>query len=517
MRPTTLFLCFIFCIFMGNTKKMFAQSYLDTCATESTESSDASGAFSYSTAPLDPSTDDPIVLNVFFWQVQKPDGSYGWGEFSEDKVLECIAKLNIFFNQYNIFFKYRGYDSFTTPANLPLVKYELVDTNGDGIPDTYQCVNYPGQYDPDGYGNVGRCQIGQFFNYAANNHKTPNAINIYVPYGSEFGGAARGVGSDMIILKADKLNSVTTTHEMGHALGLYHTRSKTNGCSNKEHTTRIATPPPCNQNDDYNAPCADDNVVDTAANTCYYHFDNGVGFCPYVNENCEYFGTEKDEDEVQYQIFPEDVKNAMSDAYCFDCIEDYLTPGQVRRMREKIGAYQPLINATTTVASLYEPYKGEYYVVGPLPPHYIPPHFQPGFEYRFVECRCECPEPADYNDISFYSNNNTILLQIDKNEQDYSTIVHPNHSAILIKHEIGSVFYPQARRCYENYNRKPTDGRITRFNDNVFNTNITVTPKDSLGINNPTLINTLDPGLYKIEENYQDGSTQQTVIFKEAN
>jgi hypothetical protein len=164
---------------------MFAQSYLDTCATETSENPDVIGEFSYSTAPLDLATDSPIVLNVFFWQVQKPDGSYGWGEFSEDKVLECIAKLNIFFNQYNIFFKYRGYDSFTTPANLPLVEWIWDETL-----QRYVCHIVNGQFDPDGYGNIGRCQIGGFFSYAYNNYKTSNAINIYVPYGSEFGGAA---------------------------------------------------------------------------------------------------------------------------------------------------------------------------------------------------------------------------------------------------------------------------------------------------------------------------------------
>jgi hypothetical protein len=93
---------------MGNITSMFSQDYFDTCATESIDVPDTAGEFSYSTAPLDLATDAPIVLNVFFWQVQEPDGSYGWGEFSEDKVLECIAKLNIFYNQFNIFFKYRG-------------------------------------------------------------------------------------------------------------------------------------------------------------------------------------------------------------------------------------------------------------------------------------------------------------------------------------------------------------------------------------------------------------------------
>lgn len=73
------------------------------------------------------------------------------------------------------------------------------------------------------------------------------------------------------------------------------------------------------------------------------------------------------------------------------------------------------------------------------------------------------------------------------------------------------------QKCYDNYNRKPKDGSVTRFNDNILNANITVTPKDSLSINNPVLINNLDPGLYKVEKNYEDGTTQETIIYKETN
>ena len=54
-----------------------------------------------------------------------------------------------------------------------------------------------------------------------------------------------------------------------------------------------------------------------------------------------------------------------------------------------------------------------------------------------------------------------------------------------------------------------------KFNDNVFNTNVTVTPKDSTQINNPDLIPALPSGLYKIDKTYEDGSNDETVIFKE--
>lgn len=59
------------------------------------------------------------------------------------------------------------------------------------------------------------------------------------------------------------------------------------------------------------------------------------------------------------------------------------------------------------------------------------------------------------------------------------------------------------------------NGSITLFKDGVINGNVTITPKDSLGINNPTLINDLDRGLYNIKENYDDGTIKENVIFKE--
>ncbi|PIX09869.1 MAG: hypothetical protein COZ75_04570, partial [Flavobacteriaceae bacterium CG_4_8_14_3_um_filter_34_10] len=66
-------------------------------------------------------------------------------------------------------------------------------------------------------------------------------------------------------------------------------------------------------------------------------------------------------------------------------------------------------------------------------------------------------------------------------------------------------------------NKAPIGGTVIKFNDNVFNNNITLTQKDSTGINNPNLIQNLPSGLYKIEKNYEDGAIQESVIFKENN
>ena len=61
---------------------------------------------------------------------------------------------------------------------------------------------------------------------------------------------------------------------------------------------------------------------------------------------------------------------------------------------------------------------------------------------------------------------------------------------------------------------KQKSGRVIRFNDNIFNENVTITPKDSTQITDPELIDNLDNGLYKIETNFANGVDEETVIYK---
>ncbi len=108
-----------------------------------------------------------------------------------------------------------------------------------------------------------------------------------------------------------------------------------------------------------------------------------------------------------------------------------------------------------------------------------------------------------------------MISSFDTDEDRFEAIMHPNHTAIRILQLETSLTQP--RRCYDNNNRTPNGGSILRFNDGVFNTNVTVTVKDSSEINNSNLINELQPGLYNILEQYNDGGTQETVIYKENN
>jgi hypothetical protein len=519
-RMFSLFLC----AFIFSSSTMFAQ-YDFICATEEDGFGNPSNVYSYSTNSDDIANFDIKVFNIKFWQINAPDGSNP-APLSENMVLEAVANLNIEFNKYKIYFKYRGYGEFDSPSDVIQKVYDysipgcttVTDQNGNPV------------IDPDGYGVLNRCQIGALMSDAANNGAyDPTAFNVYVPYEcQQFGGGAYYSNTKSIIPTANILKS-TFKHEVGHTFGLRHTFENYNAADNDpskcylvEHVTRDPNDP------DFNADTRGDFVVDTNAVPKFsseYCRENGLptsacstnsGFYAYYIDpiDCLYFGFGTDCLNEPYTIYLSDTKNFMN--YGISTCSDQFTPGQGIRMQETIfeDSNGRFAQASTDISELYEPYKGEYYVAGPLPPQ--KPLFQPGFNYYFLECECDCVVPSDYNDISFSYTSNTVLFK-GSNETDYSSITHPNHTAIAIKVENEPIFWPQPRKCFDNYNRSPSGGKVTKFNDNTFNSNVTITPKDSTAINNPNLISNLPQGLYAIDKDYLDGSTEQTIIVKENN
>lgn len=433
------------------------------------------GKESYHTAKNDMvfKTELPLVLNIFFHDYQTV-------ALTEEDYLRAVADLNIHYNQFNIFFKYRG--------------FELV-----------------------------------------NNSATPQSDMLNVHIQNIAGGTALNTSFILVSFTAFQNNPQILLHEIGHIFGLLHTHQGTTSTlmtfdnpiycefdpigemrtegwfpsftSNSENVTRDPT-----DVNNYNADEAGDFVVDTFAAFSIPNF-------------CRDLSTE-----TSYYIYSNEVKdNSSGDGIPYENIDstnimltvesetDYIflrdfTSGQGVRMRETIineAVFGPILQ---DVSVLYEPYVGEYYYAGPITTE--SPVFQPGFDYQFVECSCECPQPIDYSNINFTFNLSNVISSFDSNESSYSDIVHPNHSAIrIIQLEDGGIIQP--RRCYDNFNKAPSGGSVTKFNDDVFNTNVTITPKDSIGINHPNLINELPSGLYVIDKNYDDGSQTQTTIIKE--
>ncbi len=487
--------------------------------------------FSGSIDPEDLATFEPVVYNMYFWQVNDANGNSNY-PLTEQLVLEAVANLNIEFNPANIFFKYRGFGELDSPENVLVMIYEDGDGNG-----TLECVEHPELVDPDGYGILNFCQADNLLEYAQNNDAfVEDAFNVYVPYGTDnFGGLAYSLLKSTTFIPTGNLKKPAFVHEVGHVFSLVHTHNNwinynTDGTFNEdydacEHVTRHP------DDEEFNAITRGDGIPDTAAvpdfGREYCILNDPTADCSpdgeyrnYWIEGCTYNGFNDDCLGDSFVIYDEDVQNFM--AYTLAECRNNFTVGQFIRMREGIiyDPYGEMEAATTDIAALYEPYKGEYYVAGPLEDHYVPPHFQPGFEYRFVECESPLSTPEPYStSITFPYDINNVLLSVPAEEDNYSLIVHPNHTAIGIVSPgaPNQGFWPRPKKCYDNWNRASSGGSVIKFNDDVLNTNITITSQDSISINNPQLIDNLESGLYKIEKSYDDGSIQETIIYKENN
>jgi len=454
------------------------------------------------------------------------------------EALDVVAAANIRFNAYNIFFKYHG---------IGEIHNDLLYDASDLIEVT-NTINSTTIF-PD------RSEV-----------EMPNSYNVYVASVDTGGGAAQLFKPRYNISRGSFRDALdTSTHEIGHTLGLLHTHEFYNdniyvlNLFTCEKVTRDIT------NSNYNATEAGDFVTDTAAvpnfrtqhlmelyldkraegwspedaiiyaknnSILYNYFENcsylGSNWIIPINQDTNYpltyvtycygrineYGDYLDE---PYDLSYEDINNLMSYKDNESCInEGILTIGQAIRMRETIeidclDLLQDAFNEDG-LASLYEPYEGGYFSIGPFDPEQHIPLFQPGFDYSFISCDCDCPQPLDYENVSF-TYDERIGTFISKSETDYSSITHPNHNAIDIK----ILNESQPWRCYDNNNKSPSAGTLIKFNDNVLNTNVTITTQDSLMINNSDLINDLQPGLYNIIKQFDDGSTEEQVIFKNGN
>jgi len=359
----------------------------------------------------------PVVFNLHFWGVNKNDGTSERPLLLDD-VLEVVANLNIEFNPFDIYFKYSGHDYINNST------YYIID--GD---EPLFLENYA----------------------AANGYKNVNALNFYVPYDIVGSSGTANSCNGTLRVRSLRFKNWHSLHEMGHVFELKHTFFE--DC---EKVTRNPSDP------DYNADTRGDKVVDTAAAVEWIDDVNVDPIeCRYLNTDLECGGL------IPLEIFEQDILNYMQ-YELNDCRYPpggVFTIGQAIRMREAILAdpNDTYLNASTTIASLYEPYDGVY---KPCCWGFSerPPVFQPGFDYEFVYCQDIIPlspgrtEPWPWGDLSFTTGD--VVYSFDKFYSDYDEIEHLNHLAIRILQ-----IEDQPRRCYSNYSISSMSPPVTNEED----------------------------------------------------
>ncbi|MBX2826802.1 MAG: hypothetical protein KTR22_01485 [Flavobacteriaceae bacterium] len=422
----------------------------------------------------------PYVFQLHYWQLVRDDGTSD-NLLTEQDFLESLAFVNKVYNQFNIFFKWDGL------TNVPnTIFYDIEDRDELLTAGFYAYVHQNGFY-------------------------VPGQLNIYT---HNAGGGSSGQSTNdfmPINLNWQLIRHGAIIHEIGHNYGLAHTFGPLWDQDNPfphncEHQTR-------NPGDlGFNANTHGDKLVETYATPYSIDYDDVV-----LDGDCNYIGSAVDCTGELY-INPE-FKNFMSYTRS-DCYREFKSV-QIAKMRFTIR--EVFLNGLESLRDtihrkeLYEPYQGAYTEYAGQP-NGDPPLFQPGFEYYFFECECPeqqpCNVPSAYDDTNFTYTNNA-LLHILPDEIDYSAITHPNHTAMAIKHP-HEAFWPQPRRCFDNWLSPPIiGGTITKFNDGIYNANVTITQKDSLQMNDVNLINDLDPGLYNIKKSKVDGSVEETNLLKE--
>lgn len=253
-------------------------------------------AYSGSTDPAYLASFPQISFNIYFWIVNRTDGSNDY-TITYQTVLENMKRINDLYRPMGICFVLKGYD-FVNNSNY------------------YQNANYS--------------QI-------SNTNYIPNCFNVYVPNTLSAGNGATSFGSNKLGVRMERFISIwhfragdVLAHELAHDFGLYHPwGSANNSAVTQEHVTRDALNPT------YNALIKADYIADTPAMASFYAEAGSNPISTIINlDNCNYLGTNRDALLVPFQLTPEDVGNVM--AYTYGSCINKFTIGQGIRIREWI-------------------------------------------------------------------------------------------------------------------------------------------------------------------------------------
>ena len=315
-----------------------------------------------------PNSDVKYVINVFFHIICKNDGTREV-PIDENNIIDAVATLNNKFNQFNIFFKYKGFNNINNTNKLTIFYGLQGQTPFGTFTELVQYSKSINKYQGDSF-NI--FIVDKIFN---------NNIQ-YIQYS----GMANKKGVNSVIDDEYLLTS-TLPHEIGHNLSLLHTYHNWNK-SNCE----LAN--------------ANDNVDDTIPSTTFSSDQ--------VNSDClTYTGTNNNTKcNINFPQVPANNFMSPSTLPCRSLNNAIFTEGQGLRMRTAIqqNLYTKFADVMSSTESLYQPYSseiilGEITHTEPDPDNigneivYRTPStynhkFQKGFDYEFYQTEAPCNTPG---------------------------------------------------------------------------------------------------------------------------
>ena len=474
---------------------------------------------------------EPLVFNVKF-QGMHGSGGVDIHNINEERFLRMIVTLNIHYNPFNIFFKYRGY-SMVEDDNY-------VNIGGSGQHTTDEMVQYVrdlGFYDE-------------------------TAIIIFVNHGSSSGGY-RDVYCSTTFQDTGDANfySYMVPHEMGHTLGLLHIQSRginsdtpitTNlpSCMYNPNNTfspqMIKPIMPTQQtnpqienvtrnhfnsdgsiNTNFNADIAGDLVVDTQA--CF----NG-----FTNNYCKNLNGFPFTDWTLWSEHP-NVTDFVGETYKCTAVESHnimgqgvpttFTVGQGARMRQHIISNAVAVfnqrlnlqeNGNADVSVLYEPYSVSTYPGEIVTVHnnssgtnaivcrsiQVQHKFQPGFDYTFPENNGT--DPVSVSKTTFP------VPPVRLHTYDYPVTIaqlSPTITNLTTNTGIAHVYCTRGLLCHE----EPfTHGRIVSTTD-LLNMNVTIEELDAIRVKDPQLYDSLMSAYYyKLQKETDSGIKVEETFYK---
>lgn len=297
-----------------------------------------------------PPTSNKYVFNIKFHIVKNTDGSGSTSLFGENEVMNAIMILNTTYNQYNIFFKYIGYDVIKNSLYMKLNSQTGVSSISTTQPTFTDLINYS----KTGMSNP-------VYDFNAMNifiiDKLDENINTLV---AQTAGVAYRPGVDCAFTSNYFLTS-SLPHEIAHNFNLKHTHD-----GSVNYINGVMTPLSTGERvSGINSSTSGDFVIDTPASHPLNYQVSNVNYtnCSYLNPN-----SFSDFTGAVYTNVP--VKNFMStNNNCRQLGAGYLpgnavfTNGQANLMREQIETFcnnssniYGYYNAKNTVESLYEPF-----------------------------------------------------------------------------------------------------------------------------------------------------------------